>query len=356
MKATTTDRDRDVVARYADGETLDAIGQVYGITRERIRQIVKKSGGADAQQSRRARQAANEIALSSALEAFLDRFIDIATALAQNGYTRAQVVSRISTLFPDVDSGVADEALAQSRIIFDTSRGENVFSDAVLMAGLWYLLGSELSLSPDPEWAAVSLEQDVIDDVRAALTDATVDERDVATILGLIGATRRHALKNPTITITGARYGLLRGELLDALGLVSDKGSMPWPPSRQTVMKRFGGWNEALLAMGIETATRGRPKGLVQFEHSDYRMALIDFCAESKEAGVSPTAANYGVWASSRTAAGDRRPSAASIRNYHGTWLDAMRSAGSPVLGGINDEPGSEPNSASANLAPSDAA
>ena len=32
-------RDAAMVARYSNGETLDAIGQSFGVTRERVRQI-----------------------------------------------------------------------------------------------------------------------------------------------------------------------------------------------------------------------------------------------------------------------------------------------------------------------------
>ena len=43
-------RDAAMVARYSDGETLDAIGQSFGITRERVRQIITKVGGTSAEE------------------------------------------------------------------------------------------------------------------------------------------------------------------------------------------------------------------------------------------------------------------------------------------------------------------
>lgn len=57
---TREERDAAMVARYAAGETLDAIGQSFGITRERVRQIIAKVGGASAEESRRKRLAARE--------------------------------------------------------------------------------------------------------------------------------------------------------------------------------------------------------------------------------------------------------------------------------------------------------
>lgn len=35
-------RNTDIEQRYLKGETLEAIGNVWGITRERVRQILKK--------------------------------------------------------------------------------------------------------------------------------------------------------------------------------------------------------------------------------------------------------------------------------------------------------------------------
>lgn len=42
--AINTDRDRDIIARYQAGATLAAVAEIYGITRERVRQIVQRAG------------------------------------------------------------------------------------------------------------------------------------------------------------------------------------------------------------------------------------------------------------------------------------------------------------------------
>ena len=55
-------RDAAMVERYADGETLEAIGQSFSITRERVRQIIAKVGGTNAEESRKNRIAAREAA------------------------------------------------------------------------------------------------------------------------------------------------------------------------------------------------------------------------------------------------------------------------------------------------------
>ena len=68
---TVQQRNAQMVERYAAGETLESIGASYGVTRERVRQIVAKLGGATAEESRKHRLAARESASAAARAAFL---------------------------------------------------------------------------------------------------------------------------------------------------------------------------------------------------------------------------------------------------------------------------------------------
>lgn len=58
--ATVDERDRQIREMRLDGATLHEVGQAFGLTRERVRQIVRKMGGADREQVRAARQAERE--------------------------------------------------------------------------------------------------------------------------------------------------------------------------------------------------------------------------------------------------------------------------------------------------------
>jgi hypothetical protein len=91
-------------------------------------------------------------------------------------------------------------------------------------------------------------------------------------------------------------------------------------------MKRFGGWNEALEAMGIGTTKRGRSKGLLKFAREDYDDAVSDFCFHATAAETNATYAAYDAWVKQELAAGRSRPAGASVRNIYGTWADALRS------------------------------
>jgi hypothetical protein len=329
MSPTTpiSERNQRILDRYADGETLQAIASTVGITREGVRLIVVKYGGADAESSRVARQAAKDAMAGQARDEFLAFFREIASELAHQGFTRPEAISRMKVLYPGIDIDVAEDALKASGIRFDQNSDADIFSNVALEAGVWFLLGSELGLKPDPAWAAVNLPQDLLDELGTHLVEAAVTSEELSTILGIIGAAQRAALEDRTLTITGARYNELRGELLDAMGLKSAKGAKPWPPTRQTIQKRYDGWNDALESMGLDTAKKGRQKGLLAFTEDDYAHSILDFIADATAIGTEQTFANYDQWVKEQATAGVRRPSPASIRNFYGAWLPALRQA-----------------------------
>ena len=319
------ERDAAMVERYADGETLDAIGQSFGVTRERVRQIIAKVGGTSAEESRKNRLASREATASAARNAFMAEYSDLARQMARRGVTRPDAIDKLKALFPAMDAELAEDALRTSSIVFDKAQMEDIFSKEVLAAGVWYLLGSDLGLAPDRECAAINIELSLITDLRAVLESAEATAEDVSTILGVIGAAQKHIAENPGASITTSRYHQLRGELITALGLVSRQGAFLWPPTGQTLMKRFGGWNECLVAMGIGTATKGRPKGLVKFTREDYDQAVSDYCLFALETGVKSTIIGYDAWVKTQIVAGQKRPSGASLRNFYGSWSDALR-------------------------------
>lgn len=324
-------RNEKILARYADGGTLREIGDELGLSGEAIRLIVKKHGGAGAEDARAARQQARERDLREKREAFMETFRMVAEELAHQGATRAAAVSRIVTLFPDTDPTIADDALRESDIVFDYDNGTDTFSDLALEAGVWFLLASELRLAPDRQWAAVHLPQSLLEELSSHLIETNVTPGELASILGKIAAAQRISLEDSSLTITGGRYNELRGELLDAMGLKSAKGTKPWPPTRQTIQKRYGGWNDALISMGLSTANKGRQKGLLSFSEADYTNAVADFISHSEASMNEQTFANYGLWVKKEFESGTRRPSPASIRNFYGAWLPALRKASQPA-------------------------
>lgn len=321
------ERDAEILQRYADGETLNGIGKRFGISRERARQVVVKHGGADAGVARAARSAAKSVERAAAVTEVLTAHEETARVLAGQGFTRQRTVGRLVTLFPHLDAEVLDEALRGSSITFDHENQANTFSDLALEAGIWYLLGSELGLKPDATWAALTLPQELLDELGPHLDAGAVTAVEYATILGVIAAAQRHATTDPSSSITGKRYEQLRLELLEAMGLVSAKGTKPWPTTRQTIMKRFGGWNDALTAMGLSVAAKGRRKGMLAFDDDDYLAAISDFVTHCNDNDAAATFAAYNAWVVNERAAGVRRPAGASVRNVFDSWGAALRAA-----------------------------
>lgn len=78
--------------------------------------------------------------------------------------------------------------------------------------------------------------------------------------------------------------------------------------------------------MGIGTTTQGRPKGLLKFTREDYDDAVRDYCFHASAAETKATYSGYDIWVKHEIAAGQERPSGASVRNIYGTWADALRS------------------------------
>src|SRR4051794_8125866 len=110
-KTQLSERNQRILDRYADGATLQEIGAEVGITREGVRLIVVKYGGADAEASRAAREVAKEAIASQARATFITSFREIASDLAHQGFTRSETISRMKVLFPAIDVDVADDAL-----------------------------------------------------------------------------------------------------------------------------------------------------------------------------------------------------------------------------------------------------
>ncbi|MFB2572705.1 sigma factor-like helix-turn-helix DNA-binding protein [Micrococcus sp. IITD107] len=318
------DRDIRIVERYAGGETLESIGNSYGITRERVRQIVKKVGGTSADESRKRRVDQREIAYRQRLDRFMDLYGPVAGRMASLGMSREEAVGRLKMLHPDLEVEFAHDALRTSSLVFDRSV-EDIFSTGAMEAAIWYLIGAERGLAPDLKYASVHLDFKVMHELSETLLAGDATEENVATVLGIIGAAKKLGESDPGLTITGARYNELRLELLETLGWVSARGSTPWPPTRQTFSLRFGSWNAALASMGLSISDRGRSRGLLKFTEDDYLNAIHMFLERQEAAGRPATFDAYDQLAGELAETAARIPSGSSVRNYFGGWTAALR-------------------------------
>lgn len=71
-RAETSERNADVVARYRAGESMTAIAEAHGLTRQRVYQILHRAGVVRGDEERRARAAAAREAKARLRQRFLD--------------------------------------------------------------------------------------------------------------------------------------------------------------------------------------------------------------------------------------------------------------------------------------------
>jgi predicted DNA-binding protein YlxM (UPF0122 family) len=320
-------REQQIVILYAGGVSMSELASKYGLSRQRIHQIIRRLGGVEAEAARAVRRRLRSEQQSAQVQAFLDQFHDVIVDLAASGSTRTDIEGRFNLLVPDVPAAIIQDSLTKADVIFDVNVQEYVFSTAAIEAAVWYVLARDLNLKADPISALRRIDLVEAQEVATVLDQQGLPTAARAEILILVAAARAHAADNPAVTLAKHRYDEIRRDILTALGLVSAQGVMPWPPTGQTVMKRIGGgyWAEALHYLGLTSSSRGRERGLLRFSEDDYAKAVIDFLAQAAVTGQATTFEAFGDWIDSEERAGRRRPSAPSIRLRYVTWNNAKR-------------------------------
>jgi hypothetical protein len=299
----------------------------FGVSKQRVHQIIRRLGGADADTARAVRREVREEQQDVLVRDFLEQYQDIIADLAASGSSRADIEARFTFLLPDIPIAIIHDGLARAEVIFDVNVQEYAFPTAAIESAVWYALARSLDLSMDLSLAIHQIDLAEAREVVNVLDQQGLEAKTRANILITIASARAHVVNNPTLTITKKCYDEKRREILDDLGLVSAQGVMPWPPTAQTVMKRLGGgyWAEALRSIGLTPDERGRERGLLRFTESDYDNAVVDFLAQANAIGQSPTSDAYREWVESEDRAGRRRPSDASVRLRYASWNNAKR-------------------------------
>lgn len=157
------------------------------------------------------------------------------------------------------------------------------------------------------------------------LSDLSRDlyEEQVTGFAGLVAAGKEYVATHPDSRITSQRYDALRAEILKDLNLTGGRGRQTWPPTSQTIMKRFDGyWNNAMTAIGLKGAS-GRRRGGLRYSDEDYREAIRLYHQAVSEQRKHPSYSGYQTWLSTQD---KTYPSGASIRQHFGTWADAILS------------------------------
>jgi hypothetical protein len=330
-------RNAAMVEQYAAGATLEQIGRQFGVTRERVRQIVKKSGATTALEARQIRREVRASDLAANVQSFLDQHRAAITELAGSGTSRAEVEARFSLLFPEIPPSLVREALSKAAVLFDVDSQDVNFSDAVIEAGVWFALARDLDL--DVDRTATFREADLAEsrEVAHALQREGIDTATVAEILCRIHAGRRHARTVEEVGLSARRYNQQREQILAELGLTSARGAAAWPPTSMTVTKRLGqgSWADAQIAIGLTPDVRGRPRGLLAFSEDDYTDAVKGFLGSARATGRAATFDGYVRWVENEERAGRRWPSGPSVRLRYTSWNAAKRVVAGSDGGGV---------------------
>jgi hypothetical protein len=117
------------------------------------------------------------------------------------------------------------------------------------------------------------------------------------------------------------------------LGLLS-AGCVPLATDSPNRHESFGGWNEALEAMGVGTTIRAGQKGLLKFTREDYDDAVRDFCFHAQRA-INATYAGMTRGRNREIAEGRERPSGASVRIRHVVDAVQLRAGVGVGIGGF---------------------
>lgn len=195
------------------------------------------------------------------------------------------------------------------------------FSEDSLVAALLLLFAAVNKLEP-------AESGDLPNDLSAAVTEQYASSHPdlIQPALGLIAAGRAAIGADPSLTLTAKQYDSQRAAMAQEYGLTTGRGQLAWPPTSQTIIKRFNGyWNDALAKVGMRVQS-GRKRGGLKFSDQDYVTALRAFATWSAKQGISPSYKAYQQWVTDT----DRRgavPSGAAIRQRFGSWRAAAREA-----------------------------
>ncbi len=324
-----SERNLAMVDMYAGGGTLSAIGEKFGVTRERVRQILAKQGAVTAEDARRVRREARADELFEAVRRFLDEYREVLTEMAASGVPRTEVEARFRLLIPAVPAAIVREGLSQAGILFDVDVQEFKFSEAVIESAVWFALARELDLAVAPATAVRQLDVAAATELTEVLQAEGLDPDVVANILLSVEAAKAYAAANLGVGLSAQRYNAQRSKILIELGFQSRQGSAPWPPTSQTVMKRLGAgaWADALIGIGLTPDKRGRQRGLLVFNETQYTQAVSGFLDFASRTGQPQSFEMYGKWVDQEERAGRHWPAPASVRLRFGNWMNAKRSA-----------------------------
>lgn len=314
------DRDAEIERLYLeDGLTLEEIGRKFQLTRERVRQLLKRRGADNPAQSSGVRRDRKANAAAVADEQFdastRGRLVSL---LLRAEVPILEIVARLSQLGHVVDEPTVTAYARRHRLPIPRP-GEARFPPSILrLAVLAAATDASGEIAMDDQ--AIWIESEALHQLAAVSSGPA----EVSALAARASAARRAPEPG---TITKAAYEMWRDTWLARF---PKSDSLPWPPTAQTVMKRLGGgyWSDALRDVGLLPSERGRSRGALVFtEENEYETAMSEFLTTSASEDRPVSMAEYDRWAVGRVV-----PSAAAVRTHFGGW-NAAKLAGATFSG-----------------------
>ena len=264
-----------------EGWTYEAIGKRFGISRERVRQILQRADAVDQKRTRALRLEKRTLAIHASQAEFDERAGTGIRALLIEGAAPGEIARRLSILGPTVSEEQVRSFADRHHVPMPKAQAAH-FADPVLRIAVLAAVAATAGLRPDPIDA---LRMGSVELALLVEACASVTEMEEAAALACRARRNRDAL---TISQTG--YSRWRDAWLDRF---PKSGLYPWPVTSQTIMKRLGGgfWNDALRDVGLGLSARGRSRGRVIYTgDDDYEDTMAAFVADAVDAGMRPVA------------------------------------------------------------------
>ena len=172
---------------------------------------------------------------------------------------------RLNFLYPHINKKYLNYALDSGIWQFGPVTADAP-SYTVLACGLWYVFAEAYDLPPEPEYAALILDCDIIHDLPPALEARHFSNEDIAHVLAKIGATLKYLAAHPysqleeeayaqtleDIRLRGVKEIGTEGGSLYTLLAASMEGESAWPAPAQTVNDYLGdgNWSLGMLRTG----------------------------------------------------------------------------------------------------------
>jgi len=248
-------------------------------------------------------------------------------ALETVGYVRDEIVAMILKSKPELTPNLVREVVLTVSPDIRVRIARDRMSDEVLEMGIWHNIGFLIGLEKEFDSDLELFSDESVSELTRILEFQGIVDGAAIRVFRHIAGGRQAALDFADMTISGQQYNDARDKFLSLTNCESGKGLNPWPPTKQTVIRRLGNgyWNEALVAVGLVLADRqGRSRGPLEFHQRDLALAMRRFLLYALSEDARPTSARYDEWARRLNASGDRVPSGSSIRNHFGSWHDAI--------------------------------